>query len=226
MRDLRRLGAAAALVCGATYVFGFAVLVGVLLPAGFGAEGADAEAALAVVADNRGMVRLWYVVIYIVNAVALAVLVAALAERIAAAGQGALGRLTRTFGTVWATLVLGAGMVMNVGLSQALPLWDAGDPDAVLLWQVADLVENGLGGGNEIAGGAWALALGIAGLASGALSRPLSVLSVVVGGAGLATLLPGAAGAGGAVFGLGFILWFFWTGAELALRPGPAAARA
>ncbi len=215
---MQRTGGIAALICGATYVFGFALLLAVLLPAGFGVGGQSPADSLAVVAENRTLVQLWYFVIYIVNAVFLAILASALAGRIAVT-HDSFGRLTLTFGTIWATLVLGAGMVMNVGLSRVLPAYDADPAAALPLWEVVDLVENGLGGGNEIAGGVWVLTLGIAGLLSGALPRLLSILSLVIGAAGLSTVIAPLAEIGGSIFGLGFILWFFWTGALLLMRP-------
>ncbi|WP_018302573.1 DUF4386 family protein [Wenxinia marina] len=214
MTDLHRAGGLAALVCAATYIFGFAFLFAVLLPAGFGIDGAEAEATLAAIAGARGAVTLWYFVIYVVNALALAILAAALAERIAIASP-ALGRLTFGFGIVWTVLVLGAGMVMNVGLGRVLPLHEAGDPAALELWRVVDLVENGLGGGNEIAGGAWALALGIAGLVTGRLPKALCWGGLVIGASGLLTVLPGIGEVPGAVFGLGYIVWFLGAGVVL-----------
>ena len=215
---MQRTGGIAALICGATYVFGFALLLAVLLPAGFGVGGQSPAESLSAVAENRVLVQLWYFVIYIVNAIFLAVLASALAGRIAVT-HASLGRLTLTFGTIWATLVLGAGMVMNVGLSRVLPAYDTDPAAALPLWEVVDLVENGLGGGNEIAGGVWVLTLGIAGLVSGALPRVLSILSLVIGVAGLSTVIAPLAEVGGSIFGLGFILWFFWTGAVLLIRP-------
>lgn len=221
MTDIDRFGGAAALVCGLTYVFGFTLLVGLLMPAGFGADGMGADAALAAVADNRGLVQLWYFVIYVVNAVFLVIVAVALAELFRRFGAEGLGRLSLATGTIWATLVLGAGMVMNVGLGRVLPLYDAGSPDALILWQVVDLVENGLGGGNEIAGGVWAIVAGLAGLKTAALSRPLSILSLIIGVSGLLTVIPGLAEIFGSIFGLGFIGWFFWIGFAL-YRANPA----
>lgn len=215
-----RAGGLAALVCAATYIFGFAFLLAVLVPAGFDPGGGDAVTTLDAVAANAGAVTVWYGVIYIVNALALAVLSAALAGRIAGEAPG-LGRTAFALGTIWAALVLGAGMVMNVGLSDIIPLHEAGDPAALDLWRTVELIENGLGGGNEVAGAAWATALGIAGLAARVLPRSLSILSLVLGLAGAATLVPALAETAGSIFGLGYILWFLWTGIVL-LRTRPA----
>ncbi|HKL70166.1 hypothetical protein [Salibaculum sp.] len=209
-----RIGAVAAIICGATYVFGFAFLLAVLVPGGFEPGGGEAAETLAAIAANRTGVTLWYFVIYIVNALFLAALAAALAERIGRASPG-LGRLTLAFGLMWSTLVLGAGMVMNVGLSRVLPLVDAGDAGAMPLWRVVELIENGLGGGNEIAGGAWALVLALTGLATATLPRLLCWFGLVIGVAGLLTALPILSETVGAVFGLGYIVWFFWVGGVL-----------
>ncbi|WP_373355080.1 hypothetical protein [Pseudoroseicyclus sp. CXY001] len=217
MLSIDRAGSLAALLCAATYVFGFAYLLAVLMPGGFDPAGTDAVETLASLTAAAGGVRLWYFVIYIVNALALAVLATAIAERITRASPG-FGRLTFAFGIVWTTLILGAGMVMSVGLARVLPMAEAGDPAALLLWQVVELVENGLGGGNELAGGAWALAIGFATIRTGALPRLFGWVSVVIGLAGFSTLIAPIAEIGGSIFGLGYILWFVWVGVALLRR--------
>ena len=109
----------------------------------------------------------------------------------------------------------------DLGVISAL---HATDPAAAAdLWPALAAVEDGLGGGVEVPGGLWVLLLGVAALRAPArlLPRPLAVLGVVVGGAGLLTLVPGVE-AFEAVFGLGMIAWFVWTGLVL-VRTGRAA---
>ena len=131
-----------------------------------------------------------------------------------------LAEISRSFGLIWATLVIGAGMMANVGLAKVLGLY-ANDPAAAAaLWEIVELVENGIGGGNEVVGGAWAVAIGLAALA-GALPRVFGVFSMIVGIAGLLTVLPPLSEVGGAIFGLGYIAWFIWVGIIL-IRARPA----
>ena len=205
---LRIAGGLAALICAATYRVGFVMLVTVFAPLGFGSGDVDTAAA-AVVAFNAArpdVMIAWNTVIYIVNALALAVLVVALRQQIAVARADA-AVLTGTLGVIWATLVLGAGMIANVAVVQTYALTD--DPEAAAaLWQTLHAVELGLGGGNEIAGGAWILAVSLAALKDGTFGRVTAGIGVLSGAAGLLTILPRPGDIIGAVFGLGAIAWF------------------
>jgi hypothetical protein len=73
----------------------------------------------------------------------------------------------------------------------------------------------GLGGGNEIAGGAWILAVSVAALKSGTFGRVTTGIGVLSGAAGLVTILPPLGDIAGAVFGLGAIAWFVAVGVAL-----------
>lgn len=120
--------------------------------------------------------------------------------------------MTKAFGLIWATLVFGAGMLVNVGIAEVVTLFDSDPDEAVRLWRIVEVIENGIGGGNEIAGAVWALSLAIAANVSGVLSKAWVGFSVVIGLAGLSTVFAAASDIGGAVFGLGYIGWFIWTG--------------
>ena len=168
----------------------------------------------AVKAMIPALMSAWYLSIYVVNGLFLAVLVLALEARFRDAAPH-LAAAVRAFGLIWATLVIGAGMVANVGLGKVVALHSVDPAGAVALWKIVELVENGLGGGNEIVGGVLAVLVGAAGRASGRLPRALSGFSLLVGGAGLVTVLPPLRDAAGAIFGLGYIGWFAWVGVVL-----------
>ena len=215
---LSTAGGLAALTCAATYLFGFALLVTVLAPLGFGTDEIDAAAVAGFIADRHGVLIAWNTLIYVVNALALAVLVVALRQQIGSSRPDAAA-LAGAIGLIWATLVLGAGMIANVAVERTHAL--AADPEAAAaLWQTLHAVELGLGGGNEIAGGAWILAVSLAGLASGLFRRLTAGIGAISGAAGLATILPPLGEIAGAVFGLGAIAWFVAVGAAL-LRGRP-----
>ncbi|MBA5764738.1 hypothetical protein H2O73_20535, partial [Vibrio sp. 404] len=105
----------AALICAATYLIGFALLVTLLAPLGYGSNDIDPAAVLAFDAARPGILTAWNTVIYVVNALALVVLVVALSELQTFTTPG-WAAVTRGLGLVWATLVLGAGMIANVAL--------------------------------------------------------------------------------------------------------------
>lgn len=214
MEDLTKPGGYAAIGAGLTYVVGFALLTTVLAPLGYGTADKDYGAMLAFAADNHALMTAWNMTIYVANAVLLVVVAVALWQRLKPAAPG-LAQLSLAFGALWATLVLGAGMMANVGLAEVLKVYATDASRAAELFHIVHTVELGLGGGNEIAGGVWVLVLAIAGLATARLPRGLSWLGLVIGASGLASSIPPLSEALGAVFGLGFIVWFFWAGVAL-----------
>lgn len=211
---MQKWGGAAALVAATTYLVGFALLTTVLAPAGYASAEPNALAVVDFLAGNSALMFAWNLTIYVINAAALVVLAVALSERFKADAAG-LSQMALAFGTLWATLVLGAGMVANVGLAEITRLYATAPERAAEVWHMLHLVENGLGGGNEIAGGLWAIVLGLGGMTSRSLPRALSVFALVIGVAGLSTVVPALGEIGGAIFGLGFIAWFGWAGVTL-----------
>lgn len=71
----QRTGGLAALTCAATYLFGFAFLITLLAPLGFGTGDINAQAVVAFIDARPNLLILWNTVIYILNALALTVLV-------------------------------------------------------------------------------------------------------------------------------------------------------
>jgi hypothetical protein len=125
---LTRIGGLAALICAATYLIGFALLVTLLAPLGFGTNDIDPAAVLAFDAARPGILTAWNSTIYV-------------AERPRADRSGRCpvrqtvrttpgwAAVTKGLGLVWAALVLGAGMIANVALERAAHLYPS-DPAA------------------------------------------------------------------------------------------------
>lgn len=217
MNSLHRWGALSGFVAAGTYVFGFALLATVLAPSGYGMDGAQPGDILAFVVDHQGLISLWNLAIYVVNGAFLGILAVALADRLKPHAP-ALAQASLVFGIVWTTLVIGAGMIANVGNAAAVAHYATDPEQATLMWEIFHTVETGIGGGNEIVGALWALVLGTAMLRTGLFPRLLGLFSLVIGLAGLATVLPVGSDISAAIFGLGYIVWFVWVGVAL-LRP-------
>jgi len=217
MNDLQKVGGVAALIEAATYVVGFALLAALLAPAGYG-DG-DAVQSVAFLAGNQAIMYVWNLIIYVINGIFLVVLVIALYHRLKA-GSPAMAQTATAFGLIWAALVIASGMVANIGLGTVVDLYGEDPAQAASVWLALDSVQNGLGGGNEIVGGLWVLLVSVAALRAGGLPRALNYLGAVIGVAGLLTVVP-ALEVLGAVFGLGFIVWFIWVGLVM-LRGGPS----
>lgn len=219
---MRQIGGISALICAGTYIFGFVVLVSMLADLGYGTNDIDAVAVVRFTAENRAIITTWNSVIYIVNALALAVLVAALAIRFQPFAPD-WSTITLIFGVIWVTLVLGAGMIANVASEQVAALMKTDIDAAAQTWQTLHAVELGLGGGNEIAGGVWISCVSLAGLRHRALGGVTVALGVLTGLGGLLTILPSLGDLAGVVFGLGAIVWFIAVGVTLLARGGAPA---
>jgi hypothetical protein len=93
------------------------------------------------------------------------------------------------------------------------------DPaQAATVWMAIESVSDGLSG-VEVVGGTWMLLVSWAGLRGGGLPKALNYLGLVVGVAGLLTLVP-ALEMFALIFGLGQIVWFVWLGIVM-LRSSP-----
>lgn len=216
--QFRKPGGWAALVCAATYIFGFVLLVGPLSGTGMDGSDADPSVLLQFLSENTLLMSVWYLTIYVINGLFLALLVLALKER-AAKGAPTMAVIIKTLGLIWATLVIGAGMAANVGLSETVTIY-AEDPEAAgIVWQTTELIENGIGGGNEILGGLLAVLIGVTAFQTRFLPRSLAILSLVIGVAGLLTVIAPLEPIAAPIFGLGYIAWFIWTGIVLLTKP-------
>ncbi|MGR3813814.1 MAG: hypothetical protein ACU0AU_06970 [Cognatishimia activa] len=211
---MQRIGGLAALICAATYIFGFTLLVTVFAGSGFGTNEIDAAGVVRFTVDNQALMITWFTVIYVLNALALAVLVVALAGRLRDKSPD-WGTMTMAFGLIWTTLVLGAGMIGNVTTETMAVLAPKDFETAVLTWEALHAVELGLGGGNEIAGGVWILCVSLAGMIYRALGKIVIGLGLLTGIGGLLTIFPPFGEIAGAVFGLGAIAWFIAVGVAL-----------
>lgn len=211
---LSRAGGIGAFVATATFLFGIGLFVTQL--ADYTATDASPASSVAFLIDNQATLFIWNVVIYLVFGAALVPLVGALRQRLAV-HRPELADTAAVFGYVWVGLMFATGMIATIGITAVADL--AGNAaQARALWSAIDTVTNGLGGGNELVGGAWILLVSVAGLRASVLPRALHILGGVTALAGIVTIVPALEDVG-MVFGLGCIAWFAWVGVEL-LRGG------
>jgi hypothetical protein len=204
--DLQKLGGIAALIEAALYITGFALFLTVLDPSGY--EGHTRK--IVFLADNQAASYIANLLIYVVFGVVLVVLVLALHARLKN-GSPAIMQTATAFGLIWAGLVIASGMIANIGNSTVVDLFSENQDQAVVLWLAIITVQEALGGGNEIVGGLWVLLLSWAALRTGNLPKVLNYIGVLVGLAGILTVVP-ALDVLMDVFGLGQIVWFVWLG--------------
>ncbi len=215
---LQKWGGVAALYEALAYIIG---MVGFLTVVNL-SEIADPLEKLAAMAEHQGLLSLLNLIVYVGFGAMLVVLTLALHERLQAQNS-AVARVATAFGLIWAGLVIASGMVYNIGMETVVSL-SASDPtQASTVWLAISSVFNGLGGGVEVVGGLWVLLLSVAALQSGALPRALNFFGLLVGAAGVITVVPALGEIGGMVFGLTQIIWFAWLGVAL-LRTKSAAS--
>lgn len=227
---LQRWGGVAALYHGAAYIFAMVFFLVLVDYPGV----SDAGEKVTLLAANTGAMYGMMFVAYILFGVLLVVLSLALHQRLRNQAP-ALVDVATVFGIIWATILIAAGMIFNVGMHAVVEMVAANPDRANAVWTVVELVHDGIGGGSEIVGGVWILLLSIAALRvsppeNGAsdegtvvvrpLPRALNYLGIVIGAAGVLSDIPGLGEILGIVFGLLQIVWFFWLGSRLISRAG------
>lgn len=195
--------ATSSLVCGLSFVFGFALIAGPLRPYIGLVDRPDL--ALQFISDNYSLLYVWNAIIYLLFGVALLFLNAALSPSLGKA-RPVMKMLVLMFGGVWAAHVIASGMLANVSLGRVLAVAEVDTDMAEQLWLVLYTVTQGIGGNNELVGGLWLICLCLAGRGV-VFGHYLAVFGVVIGACGCLTLVPSLQYMG-AVFGLGLILWF------------------
>jgi hypothetical protein len=207
MKDFQKLGGLAALYEAAAYVAGIVFFV---LVVDYGSVD-DPVQKVALLVDHEAVMYLMNLIIYVIFGIALVVLTLALHERLKA-GSPAMMQTATAFGLIWAGVVIASGMIFNIGTGVVVNLYGPDPAQAATVWLAVDTVVNGIGGGVEVLGGLWLLLGSWAALRGRQLPRTLNYLGVVVGAAGVLTLIPALGEPGGMIFGLGQIVWFVWLG--------------
>ena len=221
MKNVRNMGGIAALLGAATNLLALVIFIAVLVPKGYGSN--DPGQIVAFLAGNQDLMRVWYLIIYVLFGVSLIFLSLALNERLKA-GSPALVQAVTIFGLIWAVLVIVMGALSINNMSTVVNLYGEHPAQAATVWLTLDSVETGLGnnGGETIINAVWFLLLSWAAARARALPRILNFLGGVVGGAGFLSVVL-AVPALTAVYGLGLIIWLGWLGIVM-LRRSPVSA--
>jgi hypothetical protein len=220
MKNLQKIGGIAALIGATTNLLAIVMFI-TLGPKGLSSD--DPGQVVTFLANNQAILRGWYVIMYLVFGVSLIFLSLALYERLKA-GSPALVQAVTTLGLIWAVLVIVMGTLSINDLSTVVKLYGENPVQAATVWLTLDSVENGLGnnGGETMVNALWFLLLSWVALRARELPRVLNYLGLVVGGAGILSVvlvLPALT----AVYGLGLIMWLAWLGIVM-LRRSPVSA--
>ena len=208
---LQKMGGVAALAMAVAWVVAFAVLFGVLMPAGYFDEGVTALVMAQIITENPALASIAYLIPYVAWGLLLVVLALALYDLLKA-GAPAVAQIATAIGLIWAGLVIASGLVATLGIRVVGELHGTDAAQAGAVWAPVEAVVGGLGGdAGEILGGVWLVLIGWAALRARELPRALSFLGIVLGVAGILTVVPPLEPAE-FLYGLGLIVWFVWLG--------------
>jgi hypothetical protein len=207
MNKLQRMGGLAALYEAAAYIAG---MVGFLLIVDVSGI-TDPVQKVAMMAENKGFLYLMHLIIYVIWGIFMVVLSLALQER-DKENLPSVSRLAAIFGILWGCVIIASGMIYNTGMLKVIDIYETDPNQAATVWLAVDAVFSGLGGGTEILGGIWILLVSLAALRSGSLPRVLNILGIIIGIAGIVSVVPVLAEILIYIFALGQIIWFIWLG--------------
>ncbi len=210
MKNLQRVGSFSAFAMASAYLLGIALVFTVLDTSGL----ADPVEVVRFHVDHYVVFYIWISLIYIAAGVFLVPLALSINERLVASDPEIrpMAQMAAVFGLIWATLVLGSGLLHNTGLLETVRLFSEDAAEAALFWRVIETVHTGIGASIEIPGGIWTLLVGILALRTGTFSRTLNWIAVAAGTAGILSIVPFIADVVGPLYALGQIVWWVWMG--------------
>ncbi len=215
MKNLQKMGGIAALYESAIYVVIIVVVIFLVDPSGV-------VDPVQNVVDNLASLYIGNLLLFVGVGIFLVVLALALYERLKA-DSPAIMQIATAIGLIWAGLLIGSGMVANSGMETVVDLYSNDPAQAATVWLAIESVGDGLGGEFEILGSLWVLLISWAALRSGGLPKALNYIGVLMGVAGILTVVPAAREVARMVFSLGQLVWFAWLGIVL-LRGRTSAA--
>jgi len=218
MKDLQKMGGISALIIVAAFVVGLVLNFTLLDRSGI----VDPVQMVAFFVDTQAIMYIWILFIYVIFGIFLVVLALALYDLLKT-GSPAMAQTATVFGLIWAGLVIASGLVFNIGMGAVVDLYGKDPAQAATVWLALESVASGVGCTIEIPGGLWTLLISWAALRAGMLPRVLNYFGVVVGVAGLLTVVPALFDVVVMVWALGQIVWYVWLGIVM-LRGSTSAA--
>ncbi len=202
------IGGISGMIEASLYIFGFTILFSILQPTIDETQsGLDK---LKFMIDNKSIYQAWILLIYVVFGIVLVPLTVSINENFKDHSTIWV-KITPVFGFIWSGLVIASGMIGVIGMDAVATIYASDTNAALTAWNTIEAIQNGLGGGVEIIGGLWVFLISITSLKQSAFNKRLNYFGLIVGGAGILTIIPDLKDLG-AVFGLTQIVWFIWLG--------------
>lgn len=213
MKKLQKIGGVCGILEALIYISAFIFYGGILV---YPNTNASAVEQLNFLNDNYLTLSILNLISYVLFGILLAVLVLAIHQKLKNHSP-IISNFASIFGIIWVGLVISSGMIANIGLSVVLNIGIKEPENAILIWRSVSIISEGLGGGNEIVGGIWVLLISAIGLKGQFFSKPLNLLGIIVGIAGILTIYPLEIFT--EIFGISQIIWFLWIGISMIRKP-------
>ncbi|WP_405206620.1 DUF4386 family protein [Aquimarina sp. LLG6339-5] len=210
---LQKIGGLCSIFEGLIYITAFIIYGGVLE---YPDKNATAREELAFLSENYITLSLLNFTSYILFGVLLSIVLLAIHKRIQK-DLPHLSKLAFIFGAIWVGLVIASGMITNIGLNSILEIGNTSPEKAMETWSSVSIVSEGLGGGNEIVGAIWVLLISLVAFNKKTFPKPLTILGILVGTAGILTIYP--LDLFTEIFGISQIIWFVWIGITMIRKP-------
>lgn len=207
MKDLQKIGGLAALIHAAAYLVGIVIAVTLIVPV----INSGPDQYLAFLVDNQPLLYIWILIVYLVAGFCLVAVSLALYDRLKI-GSPAVTQIATVLGLIWACLIIGSGNLMLHGFIKLADLYVQDPVQTTTVRVTLEIVENGIISANELTGGLWILLLSWSALKAREFNKVMNYLGVVIGVAGLLTLLPALTDIVQTIFAIGMIVWFAWVG--------------
>jgi hypothetical protein len=216
MKNLLKLGGIGALIGATTNLFALGAFSAFLMPNGIGADPLNVGKIVAFLAGNQSFMRIFNIISYLVFGVGLIFLAMALYERLKS-GSTVLAQSVSTLGLIYAVVVIMAGTLALSNLDTVVKLYGENPVQAATAWMTLESVETGLGGGGgeTMVNALWLLLISGAALRAKEFPKLLNYFGLVIGAAGIVTVLLPSLLLIAVVYGLGLIFWFIWMGIVL-----------
>ncbi len=208
MKVLQKYGGLAALYMAIAYIIGMVIFMAVLDYVSI----TDPAQKVALLVEMQMVTFTTNLLMYVFFGVVLIVLALALYDRLKGSAP-VIMQVATVIGIIWAGSLVASGMVANAGIAPVVALYAVDPAQAALNWQLIESVANGLGNASgEILGGLWVFLVSLAALKSGGLPKVLNLIGLLVGIAGIVSLVPSWSAILTGVFGLSQIIWYIWLG--------------
>jgi hypothetical protein len=207
--NLKKIGGLAALYCGIAYL----LMIGYFLVIIDYPSITEQTDKIKMFADNYSGMFITYLLGYALFGIVLAVLSLSLYYRLKSTSPEG-SRLIAVFGIMWGVLLTGSGMIFIQGMKTVIELYKINPEQAITVWIAIESSVLGLSFSNgELLGGLWTLLIGIVSLKTKTFNKPMNILAVAVGCAGMLSTVPVINSAGGTgIYGIGQMVWFIWLG--------------